>query len=310
MEWKVTNALNRDVERQQLNKILAEIRAATNKPAPSTGTPAGNVKGLVGEMVSGNEEAGVTVTYNPSKEVLDFAVSTFTISLIGDVTGSVEIDGLRSGVLQTSIDQDLLGIPEAPVDDRQYTRGQQTWNSVSSALEDLSRLKATGFIQQTVDGALDDDPDYSVRVFDAVAGETVVINPDGSGGNVSYGLADLANSGVGVSPVQLITRDSKGRVEGTEDASTDDLPEGLANLYFTEERAQDATGAILASTADIELAYDDDVPSITATIVNSNLASIAALVPADGDIMEYNGTASEWAATKSPRELYLDGGNF
>jgi hypothetical protein len=52
-------------------------------------------------------------------------------------------------------------------------------------------------------------------------------------------------------------------------ATTDDLAEGTTNLYFTDERAQDAVGAILADTGDVPLAYDPDTRTISA---RSNLA--------------------------------------
>lgn len=52
-------------------------------------------------------------------------------------------------------------------------------------------------------------------------------------GVTTFGLADIANSGVGASLVK-ITRDAKGRVSGTQSATTDDLPQGLLNKYFPE----------------------------------------------------------------------------
>ena len=52
-------------------------------------------------------------------------------------------------------------------------------------------------------------------------------------------------------------------------ATTDDLAEGTTNLYFTDERAQDAVGAILDDTGDVPLAYDPDTRTISA---RSNLA--------------------------------------
>lgn len=61
---------------------------------------------------------------------------------------------------------------------------------------------------------------------------------------LSSGLVDLPDSGSGAGLVK-ITRDSKGRVEGTQSATTDDLTEG-ANLYFTDGRA-DARVAVLAA---------------------------------------------------------------
>lgn len=58
---------------------------------------------------------------------------------------------------------------------------------------------------------------------------------DGTTGVTTYGLAELADTGEGAALVK-ITRDSYGRVEGTEAATTDDLPEG-ENLYYTDARA-------------------------------------------------------------------------
>ncbi|WP_141098728.1 hypothetical protein [Stenotrophomonas pavanii] len=57
----------------------------------------------------------------------------------------------------------------------------------------------------------------------------------GVDGVTNFGLADLANSGVGAALVK-ITRDVKGRVSGTQSASTTDLAEGT-NLYYTNARA-------------------------------------------------------------------------
>lgn len=55
----------------------------------------------------------------------------------------------------------------------------------------------------------------------------------GVDGVTNFGLADLANSGVGAALVK-ITRDAKGRVSGTQSATTDDLPAGSTNKYFPE----------------------------------------------------------------------------
>lgn len=56
------------------------------------------------------------------------------------------------------------------------------------------------------------------------------VGPDGV---TTFGLADLADSGVGAALVK-ITRDAKGRVSGTQSATTDDLPAGSTNKYFPE----------------------------------------------------------------------------
>jgi hypothetical protein len=62
-----------------------------------------------------------------------------------------------------------------------------------------------------------------------------------------------------------ITYDSKGLVTSGVDATTSDIGEGT-NLYFTDERAQDAVGTILVDTNTIDLVYTDATPSITANL--------------------------------------------
>lgn len=63
---------------------------------------------------------------------------------------------------------------------------------------------------------------------------------------------------------------------------TDDVNEGVTNLYFTNERAQDAVGTILTDSAKIDFTYDDTANTISATIVansivNGDIAANAAI---------------------------------
>lgn len=63
-----------------------------------------------------------------------------------------------------------------------------------------------------------------------------VANGNAAAGLPTISLADLPNSGAGSALVK-ITRDAKGRISGTQSATTDDLAEGATNLYFTTARA-------------------------------------------------------------------------
>lgn len=73
--------------------------------------------------------------------------------------------------------------------------------------------------------------------------------------------------------------------------SSSDISEG-SNLYFTDERAQDAVGSILTDSSKIDFTYSDATPSITATIVAGSLvdadinasAAIDASKIADGSV--------------------------
>lgn len=56
-------------------------------------------------------------------------------------------------------------------------------------------------------------------------------------------------------------------------ATTDNLPEGHVNLYFTDERAQDAVGGIMGDTANITIVYDDGTPSILADLTDTGVTA-------------------------------------
>lgn len=53
--------------------------------------------------------------------------------------------------------------------------------------------------------------------------------------------------------------------------STDSVTEGSTNLYFTNERAQDAVGGALTDSSEIDFTYDDAAGTITATIKTGSI---------------------------------------
>jgi hypothetical protein len=56
--------------------------------------------------------------------------------------------------------------------------------------------------------------------------------------------------------------------------TTDVVTEGVTNLYFTNERAQDAIGNILTDSSTIDFTYDDSGNSISASVIVSGLSGI------------------------------------
>lgn len=212
MEWNVKNAINRDVERQHLNKILADIRQAVSEATIiAQRASSGNVYDAIGSMVEGNTETGIQVTYDLNTQKLDFRVNSFSIRLEGDVEGSGEVRNLGSVVIQTEIDKSLLGIPEAPMDGYRYVRRTGQWDALSESSEALDNVEGIGFLHR--------------------------------------GLSDT------------------GRVVWTTDKTTDQLPEGTTNLYFSDERAQDAIALALTDSDTIEFIYDDVANTITANYI-------------------------------------------
>ena len=94
--------------------------------------------------------------------------------------------------------------------------------------------------------------------------------------------------------------------------TTSDVAEG-SNLYFTDERAQDAVGTILTDSSKIDFTYNDAGNTITATIVPASLvdadinasAAIDAAKIADGSVS--NSEFQSLDGVTAPIQTQLDG---
>lgn len=71
--------------------------------------------------------------------------------------------------------------------------------------------------------------------------------------------------------------------------TSDDVSEGQFNLYFTNQRAQDAVGAILTNSSNVTLAYNGVAHSITADLTNVTVTA--------------GGTLRKWAFDSKGRLL-------
>lgn len=100
---------------------------------------------------------------------------------------------------------------------------------------------------------------------------------------------------------------------------SDDISEGVTNLYYTAERAQDDIGTILVDSATIDFTYSDGTPSITAIVKAASLdethltsgtqipvAKIAALTASRAVVTDGSGVLSA-SATTSTEVGYLSG---
>lgn len=212
MDWNVKNAVNRDVERQHLNKILKEIRGAVDELQTSIAAEGGledDVRQVVAGLVENNTEHGITVIYNSDGEVLDFIVNDFTVRLSGDITGEADVVGLRDINITTTLDPSLVGVPEAPIDGYPYWRYGGGWEQVTGGLWQLEDLIDSGFTVKAYDSA-SGEHSWSTRQMEVDAGELTVTNPDGVLGNPSFGLADVVPGPAGV--LTAIETDQFGRV--------------------------------------------------------------------------------------------------
>lgn len=129
MEYKVVNALSRDVEREHLNKILKHISGTLS--SVSTG---------------GLTEAQVRAWIAESMPVIPSA-RPITVTLTGDATGS------GSGTTSISIPVKLTGnyIEDAPADSLPYWRQDGQWSNVPFPLISLAYADSSGMYYYDAD---------------------------------------------------------------------------------------------------------------------------------------------------------------
>ena len=142
---------------------------------------------------------------------------------------------------------------------------------------DLAALEGLGSTGIAVRTAADT---WAQRQIDVAVGELTISNPAGVAGNPTLGLADVTDSGVGATPMRLFTRDSKGRISGTQAASTTDLTEG-SNLYFTAARVLSTVLTGLSTATNAVITAADTVLTALGKLqaqITANAATIAGLV--------------------------------
>lgn len=218
MEWNVKNAVNPNVERQHLNKILKEISGSY---ADVNARLTAAAEGL------GNVQSGLTTTItkviNNTLPAGDLATQ---VTLTGDVVGtSTKVPGQNAVTINTVLSGSYVG--EAPIDGNIYWRFQGGWQQVPDAVANLATLPDNGYL------VIDENGVYQSRsIVSADEVNIVVTNGDGNLGDTTINLAEVPDDGTGV--LQLTSFDIYGRKTGTAEATTDDLPEGTTNLYWKE----------------------------------------------------------------------------
>lgn len=234
MEWNVKNAMNRDVEREHLNKILKEIASRFEQLTATQATP-------------------TRPTYTPPV----VQRPPLTVTLTGDVTGTAT--GSGSLTIETSLAELVGGLEDAPDDGSVYWRGNQQWLAVPLALQVLDQIEGEGLLALSPAGVFEN------REIVGTEDEIDVLDGTGIDGNPTLSLTDVPDLGGGL--LQKTEFDSKGRKIGTSAATTDDLDEGDDNLYFTEERAADAAPIQEVLAGDnISIDYTDPTTPVVSVV--------------------------------------------
>lgn len=118
-----------------------------------------SVQDIVGAMVTGNSESGISVTYQDADGTLDFNVSDPTITLTGDVTGSATMTNLGDVSITTSVTNDSHNH-----DGRYYTETESDTRFVNVAGDTMTGELQVNARLDVGDGSANDT---EIRIYKA-----------------------------------------------------------------------------------------------------------------------------------------------
>ena len=164
-----------DANFTNLNTALADLE---NVVGPSNISE--SISDIVGGMVSGNTESGISVTYQDSDNTLDFDVADFSITLTGDVTGSGTVTNLGNVSFAATVADNSHNHTASNITDLSETIADTVGAMVSSNTE--SGISVT---YQDSDNTLDFDvADFTITMTGDATGSGTVTNL----GNVSIAM--------------------------------------------------------------------------------------------------------------------------
>ena len=246
--------------------ITVEMSDATDAAIGYDSTMTSKFK--VGEV--GSEEEILTVAHSQ-------VVQNKSIDLDDNTLSNIETDNFKTGVVQTDISGAVSNTNLASsqaiktyITDQIATKDEASEINYDNSTSGLAATDAQAAIDE-VEGRLD-------------TAETTLsshLNTDPSKHNANQINFVNTTSGLVATQVQAAIDELDGIVDGKLDSAdfdtsfdnrlalkdTDDLTEGVTNLYFTDERAQDAVGNILTDSSSIDFTYNDGANTITAAVL-------------------------------------------
>lgn len=284
--------------------ITVEMSDATNVELGYDSTTTSKFK--IGEV--GDTREVLTTTHNQS-------ISNKTIDVDVNTVSNIEVDNLKTGVVETDLN--------IATDNTKLAGAQAIKDYVAQEIATKDEASEIGYnpagnpqtTSTDVQGALDDIGS------ELQTAETTLSNHLNSGTGkhdadqiVYNGTSTLAATDVETAIDELdLEKFNISDFDSSFDTrlalkTTDDVNEG-SNLYFTDERSQDAIGTILSDT-EITFTYDDATPVISANLDTTGRTSLDNTTIASNDeILVYDVDAAEHKKITFDN-LTVDAGNL
>lgn len=211
---------------------------------------------VVGGMLTGTQ-SGISVTYDDENGQLVFNVDDPVISISGDATGSATMTDL--GNVDIEIDLSNTGVT-ANTYGAADTVGQFTVDEdgrITSAIDQLISILSSQIT------------DFDEAAQDAAA--AILNHTDHTNLTVTYDDENNKLTLVAAGNV-LSVNGYTGEVVIT----TDDIDEGTSNLYYTDDRATDAAGALINGSTKLGISTTYDSVNNTLSITNTGVVTLTA----------------------------------
>ena len=227
----------------------------------ATATSSNVASSLVLRDASGNFSANI-ITAN-----LSGTATSFSGSLSGDVTGTQTATSIASTTVTSKL---ITG----------FLTGAGTVTAADTILAAINKLDGNDALRalksgDTFTGNIVVSNQNSLRLQELSINGTEFVGLQASPSMSASFTMQLpaVQGGAG----QYITNDGTGQLGWVTPSlsgfTTDSLPEGSTNLYFTTNRAKDAAGASLANTSTVNLTYTGGTHTITADVVSGSLTN-------------------------------------
>src|ERR1043165_1699859 len=254
----------------------------------TSGLAADNVQDAIDETVVIAEDAQADIDAHIADTTGAHAASALSVVPVGTISSTTvqgainELQGdttaltVRVAIAESDIDQLQIDVVAAQnaADNAQSDIDSHIADTVGAhAASAISNIPAGAISSTDVQSAINE---LDSAVTDAQADATQALSDAASAqADIDAHIADTvdAHDASAISNVpagSIVSTDVQGAIDEIssriDNLTTTDVPEG-DNLYFTDERAQDAVGSIISSTDSITLTYDDDTPFIYADVV-------------------------------------------
>jgi hypothetical protein len=249
-------AINVSVEEYGNDPVLVEVALAYpshTHTVEDISNVVEDIQDVIGAMVEGNVESGISVSYDDTLGKINFDVGDFTLTLDGDVSGTGTVTNLGNATITTTVADNSHNHISTNITD--FTEAAQ--DAAAAMVTAATHAGLTVSYNDVLNTLTFNVNDPVITVTGDVEGSATMTNL----GNTTINL-ELTNTGVtaatygDANSVSQITVDEDGRITG---ASNVDVAIAASQVTDFTEAAQDALNNALVHTdhTNIIITYND-----------------------------------------------------